>query len=60
MGKNIFFEKKGPFFLSEILDNISPKKKIKIFDIKSLSEAKNPDITFLESFNYIESAKNIF
>jgi hypothetical protein len=39
MSKNIFFEQKGPFLLSEIFDNINIKKKIKISDIKSLNEA---------------------
>jgi len=58
MGKNIFFKKKGPFFLHKILNNINSKKKIKIFDVKSLSVAKNSDITFFESVNYVESAKS--
>ena len=58
MSKNIFFEQKGPFLLNEIINNIDQKKKIKIFDVKSLSEAKNTDITFLESVNYIVSAKS--
>ncbi len=57
MSKNIFFEQKGPFWLSEIFKSINLKKKIKIFDIKPLNEAKNSDITFLESVNYIEPAK---
>jgi UDP-3-O-[3-hydroxymyristoyl] glucosamine N-acyltransferase len=57
MNKNIFFEQKGPFLLNEILDHINLKKNIKIFDIKSLDEARNSDITFLESVNYSESAK---
>jgi len=58
MSKNIFFEQKGPFLLSEILDDIKFKKKIKIFDVKSLDEAKDSDLSFLESVNYIKSAKS--
>ena len=57
MSKNTFFEQKGPFWLSEIFGSINLKKKIKIFNIKPLNEAKDSDITFLESVNYIESAK---
>ena len=57
MSKNIFFEQKGPFLLSEIFDNISLKRKIKIFDIKTLKEAQNLDLTFLDSVNYVSSAK---
>ena len=58
MGKNIFFEQKGPFLLNEILENINLKQKILISDIKSLNEAKNSDITFFESINYINFAKS--
>ena len=58
MNKNIFFEQKGPFLLSEIFDNINIKKKIKISDIKSLNEAGKSDLTFFESVNYINSAKS--
>ena len=58
MSKNIFFEQKGPFLLSEILNDIKFKKKIKIFDVKSLDEAKDSDLSFLESVNYIKSAKS--
>ena len=35
MGKNIFFEKKGPFLINNLY-NKSKIKKIKIFDIKIL------------------------
>ena len=41
MSKNVFFEQKGPFLLSEIFDDIDSKKKGKIIDVKSLEEAKN-------------------
>ena len=57
MSKNIFFKQEGPFLLNEIFSSIQFKKKIKIFDIKPLEEAKNIDLTFLESVKYIDSAK---
>ena len=56
MSRNIFFDRKGPFFLSEIFEFVKLKKKI--FDIKTLYEAEYSDITFLESVNYIEFAKS--
>ncbi len=49
MSKNIFFERKGPFLLHEIFEHIALKSKIKITDIKSLDEAENSDITFLDT-----------
>ncbi len=51
MSENVFFKQKGPFLLSEIYKNINSKTKI--FDIKSLNEATNLDITFFDSINYI-------
>ena len=57
MSKNIFFERKGPFFLDTILDNIKLKKKIKIEDIKSLADATKNNLTFLESSRYADLAK---
>ena len=58
MGKNIFFEQKGPFLLNEIFKNTNIKKKIKIFDIKSLNEADNSDMTFFDSIKYEYFAKS--
>ena len=52
MSKNVFFEQKGPFLLGEIFTSIDFKKKIKILDVRSLEEASNLDITFLDSINY--------
>jgi len=57
MSKNIFFKQKGPFLPSEIFENLTLKKKIKIFDIKTLDQATDLDLTFLESINYVDSAK---
>jgi UDP-3-O-[3-hydroxymyristoyl] glucosamine N-acyltransferase len=58
MSKNVFFENNGPFLLSKFFDSNILNKKIKIFDIKSLDEAENSDLTFLESANYINLAKS--
>jgi UDP-3-O-[3-hydroxymyristoyl] glucosamine N-acyltransferase len=58
MSKNVFFEQKGPFLLNEIIENFDSKQKIKIYDVKSLDEAENSDITFLESANYVNVANS--
>ena len=58
MSKNVFFERKGPFLLSKIFNNYKLKKKIKIFDIKTLNDAESSDLTFFESINYINLAKS--
>ena len=42
MSKNIFFEQKGPFLLSEIF--VDSNLKIKISDIKSLHESNISDM----------------
>jgi len=55
MVKNIFFERNGPFSIN-VLFNIKKLNK-KIFDIKNLTEATKDDLTFLDSINYIDSAK---
>ena len=55
MSKNVFFQQEGPFLLNKLFSDIN--SKIKISDIKTLEEAGNADITFLESVNYIDSAK---
>ena len=57
MSKNVFFKQKGPFLLAELFDSTKLKKKIKIFDIKSLEEAKSTDLTFLDSITYINFSK---
>ena len=57
MSKNIFFDRKGPFFLSELFEG-TKKNKIKIFDIKSLEEATKADLTFLDNIDYINLAKS--
>ena len=55
MGKNIFFECKGPFLLHELFSGL--KLKIKISDIKNLKEASKNDLTFLDNSNYANFAK---
>ena len=43
-----FFEPKGPFYLNKLLENLKiNKSSVKIYNIKTLSEASNKDITFL-------------
>ncbi len=53
MSDTIFFEPKGPFYLSE-LSKDAPKdlKKVRISDIKTLDKATAKDLTFLNSINY--------
>jgi UDP-3-O-[3-hydroxymyristoyl] glucosamine N-acyltransferase len=58
MSKNVFFEQKGPFFLNKIFEDIKLISKIKVFDIKTLEDAKNTDLTFLDTINYIQFAKS--
>ena len=62
MSENQFFEKKGPFPLKDILKVIGyresfPKKNdLKIQGLKSLDEAEEFDITFLNSTKYKNSS----
>ena len=58
MSKNIFFAYKGPFLLNEIFKHKKINKKNKITDIKSLAEAQQSDITFLDRSNYAPEAKS--
>ena len=54
-----FFLPKGPFYLNELLKDLKNKNnKIKIFNIKTLDEAKDTDITFFNSTDYKDFAKN--
>ena len=58
MSTNVFFEKKGPFPLKEILNtigcngNFSQKKDLKIHGFESLDKACENDVTFLNSSKY--------
>ena len=56
MAEKLFFKRRGPIFLSQILNKKNSSKKIKIFDIKSLDKAGSKDITFLQSSKYKEIA----
>ena len=56
MNKNIFFERKGPFFLNELFNHLKLKKKI--HDIKNLDEASTTDLTFLHNLDYINAVKH--
>ena len=58
MPENQFFERKGPFPLSEIIKvigcsgNFSPENNFKIRSFESLDNASNNDMTFLNSGKY--------
>tara|TARA_Y100000590_G_scaffold64744_1_gene69803 strand:- start:16564 stop:17556 length:993 start_codon:yes stop_codon:yes gene_type:complete len=58
MSNTQFFERKGPFPLNEIakivgsLDNFSNFSDLEIYDFKSLDQANNKDMTFLNSSRY--------
>ena len=58
MSKNVFFERKGPFLINQIFKSENFSQKTKIVDIKSLDEAGNLDITFLDTPNYADIAKS--
>jgi UDP-3-O-[3-hydroxymyristoyl] glucosamine N-acyltransferase len=57
MSRNIFFKREGPFPLNNFFSNLQIKKKLKIFDVKSLKNATNTDLTFLDSISYADIAK---
>ena len=58
MSENQFFEKKGPFPLTEIIKTIgcggdlSQKNNFEIRSFESLDSASNSDMTFLNSSKY--------
>jgi len=58
MPSNLFFEKKGPFPLKDIIkaiscdENLNVKNDLKINNIESLTHATENDLTFLHSINY--------
>tara|TARA_B100001996_G_C18651943_1_gene589744 strand:- start:325 stop:1299 length:975 start_codon:yes stop_codon:yes gene_type:complete len=58
MFSNIFFEKKGPFTITELFDEKSLKNNFKIFDIKTLNSAKKSDLTFFDSVDYKDLASS--
>lgn len=55
MNENIFFKNEGPYFLSELFNNLKINKKIKIFDIKPLKTASINDLSFYDSIRYKDS-----
>ena len=57
MCKNFFFESKGPFKLNILFPN-HPTSKIRIKDIKTLDKASKSDLSFFDSINYKDLAKN--
>ena len=58
MSKNASFQQKKSFLLNEIFDNVALNKKNRVTDIKPLDEAKNSDLSFLDSPNYVIAAKS--
>ena len=58
MSKNLFYEKKGPFPLKEIVKtigcngNFSNKNNFKIYGFETLNNADINDMTFLNSSKY--------
>ena len=64
MSKNQFFEKKGPYPLSEIIKIIGCSKMLSIendfpiYSIESLDRATNQDVTFLNSSKYQDLSLN--
>ena len=56
MSKNPFFKNKGPFKLSSLINTLSDDTLI--FDIKSLNDANDKDITFFHSIKYKEFAQS--
>ena len=53
-----FFKPQGPFNLDDLTENAPNNGDIKIFDIKTLENASNKDITFLNSPKYKSQAIN--
>tara|TARA_Y100000816_G_scaffold275624_1_gene244017 strand:+ start:35 stop:1009 length:975 start_codon:yes stop_codon:yes gene_type:complete len=53
-----FFKPQGPFNLEDLIENAANNRGIKIFDIKTLENASNKDITFLNSSKYKSQAIN--
>ena len=59
MSDVIFFQPKGPFYLNELIEiSTSLQKKIKIKDIKTLDKAGSSDISFFNSINYKDLARD--
>ena len=64
MSNNHFFEKKGPFPLKEIIkfigcnESISNINNITIHGFESLNDAKDGDMTFLNSSKYKDVSPN--
>ena len=61
MFKNPFFKNKGPISISEIISKCKLKASVnnkneKIFDVKTLNESTNKDITFFNSVKYKDQA----
>ncbi|NRB10710.1 MAG: UDP-3-O-(3-hydroxymyristoyl)glucosamine N-acyltransferase [Rickettsiaceae bacterium] len=63
MDKQIFHHNSGPHKLSTILETINcldqdPGKEIMVHDIKTLTEATDKDLSFLDNTKYVNDFKN--
>jgi UDP-3-O-[3-hydroxymyristoyl] glucosamine N-acyltransferase len=58
MNENIFFKNEGPYFLADLFENLRANKDTKIFDVKSLKNASNNDLSFYDSIKYNQFAQN--
>ena len=56
MSKNPFFENKGPFKLSHLINTL--KEETLVSDIKNLNDATSKDITFFHTMKYKEFANS--
>ena len=57
MNEISFFKSKGPFPLSEIFPNINLNEQSDIFNIKTLKNASEKDLTFFDSLKYLNDLK---
>ena len=58
MNENSFFKNKGPFLITKLFPEKNFNNKIKVFDIKTLLNASDKDLSFFDHLNYLEDAKN--
>ena len=56
MDQNLFFERKGPFLIKDLFQNIE-SENLNISDIKTLENSSTKDLTFFDSIKYRDSAE---
>jgi len=52
-----FFKNKGPFLLTNLFKNLKKENSVKIFDIKTLKNATNKDLSFYDAKKYLDDVK---